>query len=221
MQQMLDRGDSVVAVVRSKQRMMSLLDSKEGGYGDRLVLHENNLLDLSHEDLKSMTKDCSAVVSCLGHNLTFKGIYGKASRYLVTKATMRLTAAMPASSKFILMGSEGVAHPDDDPRSFGDRVILALVRLLLPPHNDNEAAAAFLYENEKYDWTICRPTNLIDVDQASGRYDILAKPPGKLISANAVSRANVAHFMVKLMTDDQTFETYKHKTPVINTPPKE
>ena len=53
----------------------------------------------------------NAIVSCLGHNMSFKGIFGKPRR-LVTDATKRLCTAIKAGEpestvKYILMNTVG------------------------------------------------------------------------------------------------------------------
>eukprot|EP00980_Cylindrotheca_fusiformis_P012318 scaffold3015_cov122-Cylindrotheca_fusiformis.AAC.13 len=211
-QMMLDKGNSVVAVARSKDKMASLL--KEKDYGDRLHIHEASLLDLSDDELATLTKDCTAVVSCLGHNMSFSGLWGK-PRQLVTDAVRRLTSAMPTSAKFILMGSDGVQQPYDPIRPASERTILFLLRYLVPPHADNEGAAAYLNDHKDFAWSVVRPTNLVDADEASGKYDIFEKSEVSLFGSETVSRADVAHFMVELMTNKKTFETWKHKMPVV------
>jgi putative NADH-flavin reductase len=211
-QMILDRGDSVVVVARSKESMLGHL--KEVDYGDRLMIHEAAILDLSEEDLVSMTKDCSVVISCLGHSMTFSGIFMK-PRSLVTEAVKRLTKAMPSSAKFILMGSDGVAHPNDPKQTFAERSVIFLLRYLIPPHADNERAAAFLFTNKDFDWSVVRPTNLINEEKADGLYTISEYTECPLFGDQTVSRNNVAHFMVEMITNEKTFAKYRHKMPVL------
>jgi putative NADH-flavin reductase len=211
-QMMLDRGDSVVAVVRSKESMLRHL--KEANYDDSLKIHEAAIMDLSHEDLVSLTKDCDLVVSCLGHNVSFKGMFVK-DRRLVTEAAKRLTKAMPSSCKFILMGSDGVAHTGDPKRGSAERFVLFLLRYLVPPHTDNEKAAAYLRTNTDFEWAVVRPTNLINEDEATGMYTITEQVETPLFGDQTVSRNNVAHFMVELMSNEKTYAQYKHKMPVL------
>lgn len=60
-QMLLDNGGyNVVAVARSKEKMLSLLDQKD--YGDKLVVQEASLMDLSTTELKDLTDGCIAVV---------------------------------------------------------------------------------------------------------------------------------------------------------------
>jgi nucleoside-diphosphate-sugar epimerase len=229
-QQLLDHPTkpNVRVIARSKQRMLDALaytDQEE--YGDRLSITEAALLDLSDQDIERQVADATGVVSCLGHNLDFKGIYGQ-PRMMVTESAKKLTAAMEKTKtagekkkqKFILMGSDGVAHPagTDDMRSLTERTILSIVRFLIPPHADNEAAAAYLYGLDKatssFEWTVVRPTDLIDGDV--GHYTLYSKPKGSLFGGGATTRANVAKFMVDLLTDEKDWEKWKYSMPVVH-----
>lgn len=211
-QMMLDRGDSVVAVVRSKESMLRHLN--EADYGSSLQIHEAAIMELSHANLVSLTKDCDYVVSCLGHNVTFKGMFVK-DRRLVSEAATRLTTAMPSSCKFILMGSDGVAHTGDPKRASAERFVVFLLRHLIPPHKDNEKAAAYLRKTTDFEWAVVRPTNLTNEDNASGKYIVTEHVDTPLFGDQTVSRNNVAHFMIELMTNENTFAQYKHKMPVL------
>jgi putative NADH-flavin reductase len=223
-QLLLDKGESVVAVARSKEKLLNLLAKQQPNgeeqqdYGTRLQIHEASVLDLTDPELSTYMEDCRAVVSCLGHSMTLSGIYG-APRKLVTEATRRLTTAMPPSAKFILMGSEGFTHEliDPVPRPGDQRFLLWLIRHTVPPHADMEQASEYLVQQDRatLDWSVVRPTNLIDEPEASGEYSIVDHPDGDLIGNDVVSRANVAHFMVELITNPKTWETYRHKMPVM------
>merc|ERR1712154_564300 len=122
---------------------------------------------------------------------------------------------MPSSCKFILMGSDGVAHPKDPKRGFAERSVIFLLRYLIPPHADNEQAAAYVLKNTSFDWAVVRPTNLVNEDEATGKYTITEQVETPLFGDQTVSRNNVAHFMVELMTKEETFTQHKHKMPVL------
>mmetsp|Transcript_10538 Transcript_10538/g.25444 ORF Transcript_10538/g.25444 Transcript_10538/m.25444 type:complete len:248 (+) Transcript_10538:42-785(+) len=218
-QMLLDQNHHVTAIVRSKESMLRKLKKNDENYGDRLEIHQASILKMSHLDLMLLTKGCDFVVSCLGHNMTFKGMFLK-DRKLVTQATTKLTRAMPSTCKFILMGSEGVKFPGVDPkRVFAERSILFLLRYLVPPHADNEGAAAYLLKaNKSFHWTIMRPAALVDEEKANGEYKISDKADTPLFGDQTVSRNNVAHFMVKLMTQSGIYDQHLHKMPVIMDP---
>ncbi|CAJ1932515.1 unnamed protein product [Cylindrotheca closterium] len=221
-QMMLDQGHAVIALVRSKESMLSKLNDKTKNI-DRLEISEGSITQMKHEQLVELTKDCDYVVSCLGHNMTFKGMFVK-DRRLVADACKKLTKAMPASCKFLLMGSDGVAHKGVDPkRKLGERAIIFMLRYLIPPHADNEKAAAYLLgpDGKKLDWVIVRPTNLVDAEEASGKYTISEKAEVSLFGDTSISRNDVAHFFVELMTKEETYSKYQHKMPVVVGIPEE
>ena len=99
-EQLLNRGQNVKVIVRSLDKLPeSLLDH------DHLSVIGASVLDLSNADMAQHVNDCDAVASCLGHNLSWKGIYGHPRR-LVTDATRRLCNAIKAnksekSTKFV------------------------------------------------------------------------------------------------------------------------
>lgn len=220
-QYLLDHAkkDQIVKVIcRDQAKMKSLLS---GDYGDRLQITEASISKMSMDELKSITNDCSAVVSCLGHNISIEGMWGKDDRLFVSESTARLTSAMPSESKFILMGSEGVAAPGDDRRGFLDRVILHILRYLVPPHVDNEAASEYMWSrnNTKPEWVIVRPCDMQD-GPTNQPYVIHPKPTGSLFGSGIVTRATVARFMVDLLTDPKKWDEYKFHAPVIHDVPQ-
>lgn len=229
---LLDRGDTeVVAVARSRDKLMGLLNLDETRVSN-LTVKEASIGSLSADELKELTEGCSAAVSCLGHNLTMKGIYRDG--YFVSETAKMVSQAMSETGRFILMGSDGVAHPDgitDPKRSLLERGILGLLRWMVPPVRDNEMAAKYLYKettsNRPFcDWAVVRPGDLINKDdsevystsaQAKKDYEIMDHPPGFLFGVNNVARSDVARFMVELATmETKAFqETYNHKMPCI------
>jgi len=219
-QQLLDKGHTIKAVVRSKERMEGLLTADATKYGDRLSLTEGALLDLSDDDFKNLVQGTDAVVSCLGHTMDFNGLWGKPRR-LVTEATKRLTSAMKETSpnsKFILMGSNGVANPNgqDDKRTGFERGILWTLRYTIPPHADNEDAAAYVHNlgTDSVEWSVVRPSDLIDGDVSA--YDLEAKPrPGLFSPGSPATRSNVANCMVNMILDDSLWQQWKFKMPAL------
>lgn len=228
--QLLEKGHRVKVIVRSKERMLSALngggtEEQKTTYDDTLLqITEASLLDLTDKEIQDQVSDVDAVISCLGHNLDFKGLFGH-PRKLVTEATQRLTAALQSSStssekkqKFLLMNSDGVAHPagTDNLRPWSERAIISIIRYLIPPHSDNEGAAEHLYKLGKdtsVEWTAVRPTDLIDGESTD--YEVFDKPQGSLFGSGTARRSNVAKFMVDLVTDETKWTTYKFDFPVV------
>jgi len=220
-QMLLDQGQAVRAVVRSKTRLLEALSGQqESSFGDRLQIHEASLLDLPQTKLEELTLGCDAIVSCLGHTLDAQGMWGNPRR-LVTDSVKRLTAAASGRTKFIVMSSSGVANPNgtDDSYPILDRFLLFLIRHLMNPHADNEQAALYLHtignpSSSGVEWCVVRPNDLLDGPVSA--YELRRKrPSGSLFGAHTSTRANVAHAMVQLILNDEQWETWKYNMPVL------
>ena len=219
-EELLNRGQRVKAVVRSTGSLSDALRNH-----DFLSIVHANLLELSDYEMMQLVSNCTAVASCLGHNLTLKGIYGS-PRQLVTNATRRLCEAIRASQprdlvKFVLMNTAGNSNRDlYEPISFGERSVVGLIRLLLPPHIDNEKAADYLRTNgslndSAIEWSVVRPDTLVN-EKSVTEYDVHPSPTRSAIfNAGKTSRINVAHFMTALITEDNTWNKWKGQMPVI------
>lgn len=98
--------------------------------------------------------------------------------------------------------------------------VVLLLRVLLPPHADNEAAARYLRRgvgpsDPDLEWAAVRPDGLIDRDRVSA-YELHPSPTrDPIFDAGQTSRINVAHFMASLLTDDDLWARWKGRTPVI------
>jgi hypothetical protein len=119
------------------------------------------------------------------------------------------------------MNTAGNSNRDIPERvSFGQKVVIWLLRALLPPHLDNERAADYLrtkigQNNENIEWVTVRPDNLIDEGEVT-EYEVHASPTRSAIfDAGVTSRINVAHFMAVLITDDVIWGKWKGQMPVI------
>jgi hypothetical protein len=219
-QQLLNNGHNVKAIVRSSKVFIEYVKSCEN-----LSIIEKSILDIIDADIKEYLKDCDAVVSCLGHTLSFKGIYGQ-PRMLVTKAVQLLCDAIKSNNqnkkvKFILMNTTGNTNRDINEKiSFAQKIVIGLIRLLLPPHLDNERAADYLrinigQDNEKIEWAAVRPDGLINETNVSA-YDVHPSPiRSAIFDAGQTSRINVANFMSELISDDNKWDNWKGKMPVI------
>ena len=91
-QQLLDRGHYVKVIVRSPEKLPEAIRAN-----DRLSVIHASVLDLSDSEMAEHVNGCDAVASCLGHTLSFKGLYGSPRR-LVTDATRRLCNAIKANT---------------------------------------------------------------------------------------------------------------------------
>ena len=159
---------------------------------------------------------CAAVASCLGHNLSLKGIYGQPRR-LVTNATRLLCHAITANRpekpiRFVLMNTAGNSNRDlQETLSLGQRLVLGFIRLAVPPHTDNEAASDYLrtaigQQNETIEWAVVRPDTLINESTVTEYRAYPSPTRSALFDPGKTSRINVAHFMAELITDDDSLE---------------
>ena len=219
-EQLLNRGQTVKIIVRVLNTLPETIKNH-----DNVSVIRASVLDLSDAEMAKHVKGCDAVASCLGHNLSFKGIYGHPRR-LVTDATRRLCRAIKANNpekpvKFVLMNTTGNRNLDLSERiSFGQKCVIWLLRLLLPPHVDNEKAADFLRtkigQNDRViEWAAVRPDNLIDESEVT-EYEVHSSPTRSAIfDAGTTSRINVGYFMADLITDRDTWIKWKEQMPVI------
>ena len=220
LEQLLNRGQQVRAIVRSPENLPEVLKNQEN-----LSLIEASVLDLSDAEMVQYVKGCDAVASCLGHNLNFKGIFGH-PRHLVTDATRRLCNAVKANKptdpvRFVLMNTTGNRNRDlEEAISFGEKCVIGLIRLLVPPHRDNEQAADYLriqigQQDRAIEWAAVRPDTLINEDEVT-EYEVHPSPTRSAIfDAGKTSRINVGHFMAELITDDELWNRWKGQMPVI------
>ncbi len=218
--QLLKRGQHVRAIARSADRLPEVLKNH-----DHFTLICASVLDLSDTEMAHQLKGCDAVASCLGHNMNWKGIYGHPRR-LVTDAASRLCDAIKANSpespvKYVLMNTSGNKNRDlNEPISFAQRCVIGLLRLLLPPHVDNEQAADYLrtqigQNDGTIEWTAVRPDSLIDAEEVT-EYEIYPSPiRSAIFNAGTTSRINVGHFMAELITDDDLWNKWKGQMPMI------
>jgi len=218
--QLLKQNQHVKIVVRSAEKLPESLKNQS-----RLSIIEASILDLSDAEMAEHVAGCDAVASCLGHNLTFKGVYGQPRR-LVTDAARRLCSAIKVNKsnkpiKYVLMNTSGNRNRDlNEPISFGQKCVIALLRLLLPPHVDNEKAADFLrttigQNDAMVEWAAVRPDGLIDEPNVT-EYEVHPSPiRSAIFDAGKVSRINVAHFMATLIGNDDLWQKWKGQMPVI------
>lgn len=219
-EQLLILKFKVKIIVRSPERLPEPWKSNSN-----LQIIAASILDLSDHQMKAHCYGCQAIVLCLGHNLTWKGVYGH-PRKLVTDATRRLCYAVKANApeqpvRFILMNTTGNRNRDlNEPISLAQRCVIGLLRLLLPPHVDNEKAADYLRtaigQNDPYiEWIAVRPDGLINENHVT-EYEIHTSPTRSAIfNAGKISRINVAYFMANLIHDGDLWHKWKGQMPVI------
>jgi cation diffusion facilitator CzcD-associated flavoprotein CzcO len=219
-EQLLIAKHKVKVIVRSPEKL-----PKSWKNNSDIQIISASVLELSDTEMRNIVSDCNAIASCLGHNLTFKGVYGKPRR-LVTDATRRLCEAIKFNNpqepiKYVLMNTTGNRNRDlNEPISFAQKCVIGLLRLLLPPHVDNEKAADYLrteigQNNTAIEWVAVRPDGLINEETVTD-YEIHPSPTRSAIfNAGKVSRINVGQFMASLINDKILWAKWKGQMPVI------
>lgn len=219
-EQLVTWEQTVKVVVRTPEKLPEWFKGH-----DRISVIQASVLDLSDADMVQHAKGCDAVASCLGHNISLKGIYGQPRR-LVADATRRLCNAIKAGAptkpiRFVLMNTAGNSNRDlHEPESLAQRCAIGLIRLLLPPQVDNERAADHLrtqigQSDGMIEWAVVRPVTLINATQVS-EYEAFPSPTRSVIvNSGVTSRINVAHFMARLMIEETTWNKWRGQMPVI------
>ena len=225
MKQLLSRGVAVRAIVRSADRLLEGLADDPG-----LTVIEADLLSLGDADLLRHVGGCDAVVSCLGHVISLKGVFGP-PRDLVTRASQRLCRAIGESRpdrpvRFVLMSSVSVNRPDgrDTRRGALEKVFLWVLRGVVPPSRDNQRAADFFHDDIGPDdpsvhWVVVRPDSLREGDVSA--YSLHETLVDSLFKPGSTNMANVAHFMCELVTDPGVWDDWRGGLPVIVNASKE
>lgn len=215
---LLGRDINVKIIVRSTAKINELFPDKK-----LLTIIQGNVLEMNKEEISECTKDCDAICSCLGHNLTWKGIFGK-PHLLVTETARLLCNSIENNNqsktvKYVLMNTIGNKNLHEK-ISIPERIIMFLIRNIIPPQKDNEQAADFLRSgigtnNRKIEWAVVRPDTLVNEVNVS-EYEIFESPTrSKLFNAGKTSRVNVGHFMAELVADNDIWNKWKFRMPVI------
>ena len=217
---LLQKGVDVIAIVRNANSLINIDSSHPS-----LQIVEAEISEISESDLAQHLTECEVVLSCLGHNLSFEGMFGHPRR-LVTdaiKKAVKTIESINTNKKFriVLMNTTGNSNRDiPEKPPYSQRFVISLLRLLLPPHVDNENAADFLriqvgQNNNNIEWAAVRPDGLINEDLVS-QYDINVSPIRNVIfNAGNTSRINVADFMSDLAVKSELWDEWKGKMPVI------
>lgn len=190
---------------------------------DKLIeLIRGNIYDFDLQQVKYLVNDCDGVISCIGHNISFKGIFGPPYK-LVSKVLVKIIDALKSQekrTKLILMSTTAYTNREvDEESSWGEKLVLSLLYLILPPHRDNMLAANHLVykinSSTKIDWVAVRPDSLIDEENESGYELHNKKIRSPIFNPGKTSRINVSHFIVELLTNEKLWNDWVYKTPVI------
>lgn len=229
---LLERGVAVTTIVRSESRL------PEAAKGHKLltvVEAPNGHLALSDAEMMGHVRGCDAVVSCLGHNLTFKGVYG--SPRMLCRDTVRQVCEAcrqlqpPSPVKLVVVSTEGVDRPDgaDPKRGLAERLVLWLLWLLLPPHADNMAVVEYLHReapsNPHVEFCAPRPSDMGPPRHTPGEepaaFTLHATLQNGLFNAGSTRKASVGAFMADLVTKASSWQQWRNAYPHILDPAPE
>ena len=218
---LLDRGVDVTAIVRSEARLpKAALGHKQL----TSVVHEEGALGMELSEFSKHVQGCDAVISCLGHTMDFKGLFGH-PRDLCLRTTKlacdTISELQPAKpTKYIVVNTVGVDHPDgqsDPPRTLVERALIWLLTVLLPPMNDNVKTSHYLYKHvmgsKHVEFCCVRPDDLLDGDERP--FTVHATLQNGLFNAGVTTRSNVGKFMADLVTNQGLWLQWKGKYPQI------
>lgn len=217
--QLLQAGEHVKVIVRQAGTFPDW--HAESG----ITVISADITEMSSGEMRKHLSGCRGVICCLGHSPSLKGVYGK-PRKLITYAVRLVCEAVETNApanpvRLVLMSSAGTLNRlESRSVSFREKLMLAIIRLLLPPQKDHEKAAEFLQTsvkegNPRLEWVIVRPDSLMDTDEVTP-YELFSSPVrSALLNPGLTSRINVANFMTGLLTGDDLWDQWKGRRPVI------
>lgn len=239
--QLLQRNYKVRIIIRKTND--ETIKKLKTEYKDKLDIIQASLLDISNENLQTVMQDCGAVVSCLGHGMNLKGIWGppyflcySAVKALAeaaisiqkTKATTAATLSIynnvVTPIKIILFSSVSVYNLNgrDTVREWGQNIALSMLRTLIPPVWDNQAAADYLVKQvgdknkDPIEYCIVRPDAFVaDFDGDISEYKVFETLQTSLFQPRKTRKNNSAHFICELIAKENVWNKWKFKLPVV------
>jgi putative NADH-flavin reductase len=151
---------------------------------------------LEYDKVKQAVEGQDVIISALG-------VESRKPTTILSEGTRNILRAMAECkvSRFICMSSTGILG-NDAGILFG-KIIMPL---FLKQVFIDKVRQMKIIQETNLDWVIVRPTGLTDAPK-TGKYKITMGPP----VSRRIPRADVADFMLKLMTDKQ----YDHQMPAI------
>lgn len=216
--ELLTRDVPVRALVRSAEGLPAELRDHP-----LLEVVEAEIASMSADRMRDHLAECDTAISCLGHTITLRGVFGP-PRDLVERAVRTVVDAARsrergAPFRVILMGSVSVHRPGERIGAMGrlERAFLAMIRALVPPARDNQRAADLLADevgtNEAVSWVVVRPDTLLEGEATA--YVAHQHHVARLFRALTTRRANVARFIADLVTDRELWESWRGRMPVV------
>ena len=178
-QQALDAGHKVTAFMRTPEKLTLA--------HERLTIVQGDATD--SEAVNSAVKGQDAVISCVGSN---NGL-GKTTILREMAGTVAEAMARNGVDRIVYMASAGI---DKEIPGMIGKMTMKLLGNVLEDHRN----AVEVYKSYDFRWTIARPMGLTDKPY-TGRYEETLE--GIPSGSKSISRADVAEFLVRAVSDDQ------------------
>ncbi len=217
--QLLENNVDVKTIVRNPSRLKSI----ENQINLKVIIA--NILEMDNTKLTEVLDDVDAVVSCLGHNITLKGIWGKPHR-LVTDAIRKIHESISMKdtkkvTKLVLMNTTACLDVDaQEEFTTAEGIAIAIMRFLLPPQRDNEKAVNYLTHvigknNRNIEWIAVRPDTLVNEEEVTD-YTVHNSPVrSPVFNSGKTSRINVGNFIMSLLYNYEKWERWRYRMPVV------
>lgn len=217
--QLLKNSVYVKTIVRNPEKLETL------GNQENLEIITDSILEMDNSKLSAVLYDVDAVVSCLGHNITFAGIWGKPHK-LVADAIQKIHESIKMKEtkkvkKLILMNTTACLDVDAKEKfTTSERIAIAIMRFLLPPQKDNEQAVkyvkSFIGKNDQdIEWVVVRPDTLVNEEEVT-YYTVHNSPVrSPVFNSGRSSRINVGNFIMCLLCDNEQWEKWRYRMPVM------
>jgi putative NADH-flavin reductase len=212
--QLIENDIQVIAIARNSNKFKDIQNDQN------LEIIIESILDIQANQLKDILLDVDIIISCLGHNISLKGIFGR-PHYLVTEAVQKtiVNANKTKLKKFILMNTTACLNNSIEKLSLGENIIINIMKALLPPQKDNEKALKYLEINHTKEsnvqWIAVRPDTLTTENQITDYSVFESVQRSPIFNAGKTSRINAANFITELVSNEELWDTWKYKMPVI------
>lgn len=193
--QALAEGHEVVAFVRSPEKLR-----EQQGTHERLHVIQGDAKDPGA--IAKAVAGADAVISVLGY------VRGS-DKDVQTRATENIVAAMRKHGvkRLVSLAGAGVRDPKDEPRLF-DRAIVGLMKVVAKDVLEDAKRHAEVIRKSGLDWVIVRGPMLTDGPKTDNyRVGYVGRDSG-----SRLSRADLADFLLKQMTDT----AHLHTAPMVS-----
>lgn len=129
---LVSKGMEVTAIVRDRAAFEAMLSKDTGVH-----VVEGQILEMPDDEIQRYVDENDAFISCLGHTLSFKGVFGEPRR-LVTDSIKRIVQAQGQSKlnktkRLVLMNTIGCCnHDEKERRPLSQRMVVFLLSTSSP-----------------------------------------------------------------------------------------